>query len=122
MMYRRLSRSFSTRDSGLSKQLEFCCLVNGWEIPCITCPFRWFDMKNKQYHYRNPIFHDTKAEVALAHLGITSNIQTVHRRQIKEAFRRQALEWHPDCNKQHNAEAQFREILDSYQYLLAIIK
>eukprot|EP00401_Gymnodinium_catenatum_P076657 CAMPEP_0117577318 /NCGR_PEP_ID=MMETSP0784-20121206/63353_1 /TAXON_ID=39447 /ORGANISM="" /LENGTH=333 /DNA_ID=CAMNT_0005376801 /DNA_START=24 /DNA_END=1025 /DNA_ORIENTATION=- len=36
---------------------------------------------------------------------------------IKKAFKRKALEWHPDKNKDPNAEERFREIAGAYEVL-----
>lgn len=38
-------------------------------------------------------------------------------RQIKKAFRKLAIKYHPDKNKQKDAEAKFREIAEAYEVL-----
>ncbi|XP_068702177.1 dnaJ homolog subfamily B member 9-like [Montipora capricornis] len=38
-------------------------------------------------------------------------------RQIKKAFRKLAMKYHPDKNKQKDAEAKFREIAEAYEVL-----
>ena len=47
-------------------------------------------------------------------LGITRNSSE---EEIKKAFRRLALEYHPDRNKKDGAEAQFKEVNEAYQVL-----
>lgn len=37
--------------------------------------------------------------------------------EIKAAYRKQALQWHPDRNKSSEAEAKFKEINESYEVL-----
>ena len=37
--------------------------------------------------------------------------------EIKKAFRKLALEFHPDRNKDKGAEARFKEINEAYQVL-----
>ena len=38
--------------------------------------------------------------------------------EIKSAFRKRAMQWHPDRNKSPNAAAQFRELSEAYQTLI----
>lgn len=42
------------------------------------------------------------------------------RREVKHAFRIQALAWHPDCNPDPDAERVFKEIVAAYELLLAM--
>ncbi|KAG1703523.1 hypothetical protein DVH05_007470 [Phytophthora capsici] len=42
--------------------------------------------------------------------------------EVKEAFRAKALEWHPDCNPDPEAESVFKDILQAYELLLAHAK
>ena len=37
--------------------------------------------------------------------------------QIKSAFRKKALEYHPDRNKSKDAESKFKEVNEAYQIL-----
>ena len=47
-------------------------------------------------------------------LGISKNAND---EQIKSAFRKKALEFHPDRNKAEDAEQKFKEINEAYQIL-----
>ena len=47
-------------------------------------------------------------------LGVSSNASE---EELKKAFRRQALEYHPDRNKDADAEKKFKEINEAYQIL-----
>jgi len=47
-------------------------------------------------------------------LGISKNAND---EQIKSAFRKKALEFHPDRNKAENAEQKFKEINEAYQII-----
>ena len=47
-------------------------------------------------------------------LGVSRN---VNGEEIRKAFRKQALEFHPDRNKNPGAEEQFKEINEAYQVL-----
>jgi hypothetical protein len=109
-------------NSALRQQLEFCCLVGGWDTPCMTCPFDWhgFDPKERYRILRRTPRGANDAEAAMKILGMAPST-ALDERAVKAAFRRQALEWHPDCNKDPSAEERFREILDAYELLLAIL-
>jgi len=47
-------------------------------------------------------------------LGISKNATEA---EIKSAYRKQALQWHPDKNKSKEAEARFKEINEAYEVL-----
>ena len=47
-------------------------------------------------------------------LGVTRGASE---KEIKEAYRRLAKQWHPDVNKSVEAEAKFKEINEAYEYL-----
>ncbi len=47
-------------------------------------------------------------------LGVTKNASAA---ELKSAYRKLALEWHPDRNKSPDAESKFKEINEAYQVL-----
>lgn len=47
-------------------------------------------------------------------LGVSKNAT---KQEVKSAYRRQALKWHPDKNKEAHAEAKFKEINAAYEVL-----
>ncbi len=47
-------------------------------------------------------------------LGVSKNASAA---ELKSAYRKLALEWHPDRNKSTEAEAKFKEINEAYQVL-----
>ncbi|MBI4059022.1 DnaJ domain-containing protein [Candidatus Microgenomates bacterium] len=47
-------------------------------------------------------------------LGVTKNASS---EEIKRAYRKQALEWHPDRNKSAEAEQKFKEASEAYEVL-----
>lgn len=47
-------------------------------------------------------------------LGVS---KTASQEEIKKAYRKQALEWHPDRNKSAEAEKKFKEINEAYEIL-----
>lgn len=47
-------------------------------------------------------------------LGVTKTASTS---ELKSAYRRLALKWHPDKNKEQSAEAKFKEINEAYEVL-----
>lgn len=47
-------------------------------------------------------------------LGVSRNAS---KEEIKKAYRKLALEWHPDRNKSSQAEAKFKEINEAYEIL-----
>jgi len=47
-------------------------------------------------------------------LGVS---KTASEAEIKSAYRKQALQWHPDRNKSPEAESRFKEINEAYQIL-----
>lgn len=47
-------------------------------------------------------------------LGISKNASDA---EIKSAYRKQALQWHPDKNKAAEAEAKFKEVNEAYEVL-----
>jgi hypothetical protein len=60
-----------------------------------------------------------KPQTLFAVLGIAPDADTT---AIKKAFRRLALQWHPDTCKEPDAAEQFRKINDAYQILNDPIK
>jgi len=48
-------------------------------------------------------------------LGVNKNATE---KEIKQAFRKQAKQWHPDANQDNpNAEAKFKEVNEAYEVL-----
>ena len=47
-------------------------------------------------------------------LGVARNVND---EEIRKAFRKKAMEFHPDRNKSPNAEEKFKEINEAYQVL-----
>src|SRR5438128_2122510 len=47
-------------------------------------------------------------------LGVTSNASA---EDVKKAFRRLAMQYHPDRNQEDGAEARFKEIGEAYEVL-----
>jgi hypothetical protein len=121
--------------SGLQRsQLEFCCLLCGWDVACKTCPFNWFNFdprkfrakqrRGQQGDFRRLAVNDEEFRRAMEMLGIAAESDgfdrpSVSQQQVKDAFRAKALEWHPDCNAQPDAESVFKDILEAYELLLA---
>ncbi|KAI9918853.1 hypothetical protein PsorP6_011858 [Peronosclerospora sorghi] len=119
--------------SALTRQeLAFCCLLCGWDVACGTCPFNWFNWNPKTCHTghrrpppdKNHVSAPERAQIeqAMETLGLerTRDVDTtcLSHQQVKEAFRRQALAWHPDCNSHPDAETMFKAMLAAYQVLL----
>ncbi|KAG7382173.1 hypothetical protein PHYPSEUDO_005148 [Phytophthora pseudosyringae] len=129
--------SVSSHSALQRRQLEFCCLLCGWDVACKTCPFNWFNFdprkfRTKQRRRRGPDddpakFAASEADVrrAMETLGVgaapTNGFDHVSltQQQVKDAFRAKALEWHPDCNQTPDAERIFKEVLEAYELLLA---
>ncbi|KAG6587222.1 molecular chaperone DnaJ [Phytophthora cinnamomi] len=123
----------STHSALQRQQLEFCCLLCGWDVACSTCPFNWFNFDPRKFRARQrrrPGDDDprhlaaSEADVrqALGILGIDAapvDKVSLSQQQVKDAFRAKALEWHPDCNQDPEAEAVFKQILQAYELLLA---
>uniref|UniRef100_K3W5D3 J domain-containing protein n=1 Tax=Globisporangium ultimum (strain ATCC 200006 / CBS 805.95 / DAOM BR144) TaxID=431595 RepID=K3W5D3_GLOUD len=121
------SSSSSPPSSGseIYQQLSFCCLVCGWETPCTSCPFDWYGFDPRK-HRRRTHAHarhrssTTELQEACATLGLDgANAKSLTPQEIKAAFRKKALEWHPDCSAHENAEATFKEIVLAYELLAA---
>ncbi|KAH7468677.1 Chaperone protein DnaJ [Phytophthora ramorum] len=129
--------SVSAHSALQRQQLEFCCLLCGWDVACGTCPFNWFDFDPKKFQYqrrRRPgaddlskfAASDADIQEAMETLGIATQptngfnkAAAFTQQQVKDAFRAKALEWHPDCNPDPQAETIFKEILVAYELLLA---
>ncbi|PJE57403.1 MAG: molecular chaperone DnaJ, partial [Candidatus Portnoybacteria bacterium CG10_big_fil_rev_8_21_14_0_10_38_18] len=47
-------------------------------------------------------------------LGVSKNAS---QEELKKAYRKQALQWHPDRNKSPEAEKRFKEINEAYEVL-----
>jgi len=47
-------------------------------------------------------------------LGVSKNASA---NEIKKAYRKQALEWHPDRNKSSQAAEKFKEVNEAYEIL-----
>lgn len=47
-------------------------------------------------------------------LGVS---KTANAQELKTAYRKQALQWHPDRNKSKEAEAKFKEVNEAYEVL-----
>ncbi|ETL25405.1 hypothetical protein L914_20614 [Phytophthora nicotianae] len=117
-------------------QLEFCCLLSGWDVACKTCPFNWYDFDPRKFRTKsrrrrvdgddlsNLAASEADIRQALEALGIDTtptdgfDRKSFTQQQVKDAFRAKALEWHPDCNPDPEAENIFKEILLAYELLL----
>uniref|UniRef100_M4B630 J domain-containing protein n=1 Tax=Hyaloperonospora arabidopsidis (strain Emoy2) TaxID=559515 RepID=M4B630_HYAAE len=126
--------SVSTPPALQRQQLEFCCMLCGWDVACGTCPFSWYDFNPKKFRSKcrerngdadGSAFTARESDIqhALKVLGIqmssNGNERTLPtQKQVKAAFRVKALEWHPDCNRDPQAQTQFPKILLAYELLL----
>ena len=45
------------------------------------------------------------------------DINNLNSKNIKKAYYKLALKWHPDKNKSENSNKKFNEIVDAYNYL-----
>ena len=110
----------------LTDDLEFCCMLVGrYKTRCTTChlpPDFSFEpfARHEKYHHR--------VREALKLLGIDDddndassfNGVLLDRIAIKKAFRRRALQWHPDRNRDDpNASKQFQDAVAAYATLLS---
>lgn len=72
-------------------------------------------------HHPKTRSSSTEVHAAFATLGLSSTTKACTPREIKAAFRKKALEWHPDCSVHENAEATFKEIVLAYELVLSLI-
>ncbi|KAG7394685.1 hypothetical protein PHYBOEH_004809 [Phytophthora boehmeriae] len=120
----------STYSALQQQQLEFCCLLCGYDVPCGTCPFNWFGFDPRKFRNQRRRSRQsddpskfaasaTDIRQAMETLGIATSSSNLDQQQVKAAFRAKALQWHPDCNQEPEAEEIFKEILLAYELLLA---
>eukprot|EP00644_Phytophthora_capsici_P002621 jgi/Phyca11/105931/e_gw1.11.594.1 len=128
--------SVSSHSALQRQQLEFCCLLCGWDVACKTCPFNcrslshnWFNFDPKKFRRRSRAKTDAN-QFAASEADVHQAMKTLDidgfasytQQEVKEAFRAKALEWHPDCNPDPEAESVFKDILQAYELLLAHAK
>ncbi|KAL3665646.1 hypothetical protein V7S43_009082 [Phytophthora oleae] len=118
--------SVSSQSALQRQQLEFCCLLCGWDVACKTCPFNWFNFDPRKFRRRSRVNADAN-KFAASEADVHQAMKTLEidgfafftQQEVKDAFRAKALEWHPDCNSDPEAESVFKDILLAYELLLA---
>lgn len=98
----------STHSALQRQQLEFCCLLCGWDVACSTCPFNWFNFDPRKFRTkqrrrpgdtdpRNLAASEVDVRQAMEILGIEASSTpmggfdkvSITQQQVKDAFRSQ---------------------------------
>ena len=111
-------------NSIISTDLEFCCLLSGWDVKCTTCPINWYGYNGN--HPRKTLETHTNDVIASAKktLGLKPCAK-IDSKAIKQAFRKRALDVHPDrvlkVEAKRVAEKEFKKVLRAQEILFSAL-
>ncbi|XP_017721088.1 PREDICTED: dnaJ homolog subfamily B member 5 isoform X1 [Rhinopithecus bieti] len=99
------------RQTGLAGHAPLRVRGGGFQSCSTSGRLRWSDQRNKETS-AGPVAVMGKDYYKI--LGIPSG---ANEDEIKKAYRKMALKYHPDKNKEPNAEEKFKEIAEAYDVL-----